>query len=73
MTNFPFVRPTFVRGVARLFDFASAMNRDAFHDILTRTDEEAIASDWQIVGADMWNAMYTVDEKYRLNLTKHKK
>lgn len=73
MTNYPFVRPTFIRGMARLFDFAGAMNKDAFHDILTRTNEDAIASDWKTVGNDMWNAMYTVDEKYGLNLTKHKK
>ena len=43
MTNYPFVVPRSFVVLNDCFDFAGAMNKDAFHDILTRINEDAIA------------------------------
>lgn len=50
-------RPSLLEGVASIFDFAgvfASRSRDENH---LQPDAEAIASDWQAVGDDLWAAI----------------
>ncbi|HUY78541.1 MAG TPA: hypothetical protein VMV29_17350 [Ktedonobacterales bacterium] len=53
-----FARPSFLEGVARLFDFGGTL--DTYNDEGLTADEanaSALASDWRAIGQDMCLAM----------------
>lgn len=52
-----FARPSFLEGMARLFDFGDTLSE--YNSALTpeQADRLALASDWRAVGLDMWLAM----------------
>ena len=58
-SKFVYARPSFIRGVARLFDFGGTLN--TYHYLQdenpVKADARAIASDWQAVGRDMADAI----------------
>ena len=58
-SNFVYARPSFLRGVARLFDFGGTLN--TYHYLAdedpNEADARAIASDWQAVGRDLASAI----------------
>ena len=56
-TDYLFARPSFLRGVASLFDFAGALRQYNFMPDPRLSDEMAIRSDWQAVGDDLRQAM----------------
>lgn len=54
----------FIRGMARIVDLFSAAQSPEVERILSTTDADAIRSDWQAVGDDMWWAIREY-EQYR--------
>ena len=58
-SNFVYVRPSFVMGIARLFDFGGTLN--TYYQLTdedpNEADARAIASDWEAVGKDIADAM----------------
>lgn len=52
-----FARPSFLEGMARLFDFGNTLSE--YNNSLTpeQADRLAIASDWRAIGLDMRHAM----------------
>lgn len=52
-----FARPSFLEGMARLFDFGDTLSE--YNSSLTpeQADRLAIASDWRAIGMDMWRAV----------------
>ena len=58
-SNFVYARPSFLRGVARLFDFGGTLNTYYYltDEDPNETDARAIASDWEAVGKDIASAM----------------
>ena len=57
-----YARPSFLRGVARLFDFGGTLNTYYYlqEEDPNEADARAIASDWEAVGKDIADAI----EKY---------
>ena len=57
-----YARPSFIRGVARLFDFGGTLNIYHYQqdEDPAEADARAIASDWEAVGKDIADAI----EKY---------
>ena len=56
-SDFLFARPSFIEGMARLFDFGGTLNE---YNTVLMTDETALALDWASVGADLWDALDVV-------------
>lgn len=56
-SDFLFARPSFIEGVARLFDFGGTLNE---YNTSIMTDEAAAALDWASVGTDLWDALEVV-------------
>lgn len=54
---------TWLLGIASILDFAGALRDPRVDDILSRSDAEALASDWQAVGDDMRRADAIVREE----------
>lgn len=48
-----FSQPSFVEGMARLFDFGGKLNNYNYSETEDEADFNAIYSDWQTVGQDM--------------------
>ena len=62
----------FLRGIASLMDFTGALNRDAIEQILERSkadtmqsDADAIRSDWEAVGENLWWAINEYEKKVK--------
>lgn len=56
-TSFLFARPSFLEGVARLFDFGNTLQvYNVSHDEI-EADYSALAADWHAVGADLMRAV----------------
>lgn len=62
----------FLRGIASLMDFTGALNRDAIEQILERSkadamqsDTDAIRSDWEAVGENLWRAINEYEKQVR--------
>lgn len=57
-SDFPFVRPSFARGVARLVDIGGTLDRTArsLSDTPAEADTRALLSDWQALAGDMAGA-----------------
>ena len=58
-----FARPTFLEGVARVFDFANVLQR--YRDDTTdhEADANALRSDWMAVGDDIRHAIGTYERQ----------
>ena len=56
-------RPSFLTGLASIFDFAGALQRPRRIASGPDADARAMASDWQAVGGDLWAAMGQFEEE----------
>ena len=54
---FPYARPSFMTGLACIFDWSGALIGLGYGDVSEETDTEVLQQDWVIVGQDLWNAM----------------
>lgn len=48
-----YARPSFLEGVARLFDLRGSLNKYNYSRSITEADFRSIESDWQFVGNDL--------------------
>ena len=71
--RFNYVRPSFIEGMARIFDFAGAL--DYYPGLSARRKsspeadaDAAIRSAWETVGQYLWDAMGRFEEEERDNL-----
>jgi hypothetical protein len=62
-TFFLFARPSFVEGMARIFDFGNSLN--LYNESFTEqeADARALWSDWSMVGQDMNDAIQKVTQE----------
>ncbi|MYC29850.1 MAG: hypothetical protein F4X65_07155 [Chloroflexi bacterium] len=67
---FPYARPSFVTGLACMFDWSGVLLRLGYGDVSEETDTEVLQQDWAIVGQDMWDAMSRFEAEYRDELRK---
>ena len=56
-TDFLYARPSFVEGVARLFDLRGTLNEYNGSPTTTFADGYAIGMDWYVVGRDIEEAI----------------
>ena len=61
-SDFLFVRPSFLEGVARIMDFGNTLTQFNRSKNSAEADARAIASDWAVVGKDIKTAMAKFDE-----------
>lgn len=52
-SDFLYARPSFLEGVARIFDFGGTLNEYNFSPTGQEADTAAIRSDWEAIGQDM--------------------
>lgn len=52
-SDFLYARPSFLEGVARIFDFGGALNEYNVSSTGHEADTAAIRSDWEAIGQDM--------------------
>lgn len=70
--RFNYAKPSFIEGMARIFDFTGAL--DYYPGLSARrksspeADAEAIRAAWETVGQCMWDAMGQFEELERDNL-----
>ncbi len=55
-------RPSFLTGIASIFDFAGNLHRYEYESG-PDADARALASDWQAIGGDLWIAMGQFEEE----------
>lgn len=60
---FLFVRPSFLEGAARLFDFGNALTSYNYSRAERDADDRAMRQDWLAVGDDLTAAMRTLDRQ----------
>lgn len=60
-----FARPSFLQGMARLFDLGDTLSEYNSSLSPEQADRLAIASDWRAIGLDMWRAIdeYTAEHE----------
>lgn len=59
-TSILYARPSFLEGVARIFDFCNVLQRYNIHETSEEADEHALLSDWYAIGEDMKSAVREV-------------
>ena len=71
-SRFNCAKPSFIEGMARIFDFAGALD---YYPTLSKrrksgreADAEAIQETWEAVGQYLWDAMGQFEEEERDNL-----
>ena len=57
VTGFLFARPSWIEGLARLFDFGNTLQEYNVMPSGREADEMALRMDWHIVGAAMYDAL----------------
>jgi len=62
-----FARPSFLEGVARIFDLGGTLNTYNESESPTEADYLAIANDWRAIDDDMRNAIGSVMPASRLD------
>ena len=71
---FNYVKPSFIEGMARIFDFAGALDYHPRPNPASKPgwekDADAIRSDWEAVGQYIWDAIGQFEEAERDNLDK---
>lgn len=62
-SDFLYAKPSFLEGVARIFDFGGTLN--GYNDSPTgeEADAAAIRSDWEAIGQDMHNAIESFEKE----------
>jgi hypothetical protein len=50
-------QPSFFKGVARVFDLFGRLDSYPTYKNAAEADREAIASDWQVVGSDLYQVI----------------
>jgi hypothetical protein len=60
-----FARPTFLEGVARVFDFANVLQNYRHDTTEHEADTNALRSDWIAVGDDLRHAISTYERQPR--------
>lgn len=62
-SDFLYAKPSFLEGVARIFDFGGTLN--GYNDSPTgeEADAAAIRSDWEAIGQDMRNAVEAFEKE----------
>jgi hypothetical protein len=60
-----FVRPTFLEGVARVFDFANSLQRYRYDKTEDEADKNALKSDWMAVGHDLRHAINFYERNHK--------
>jgi isocitrate dehydrogenase kinase/phosphatase len=62
-----FARPSFLSGIARLFDFGGGLNE--YNDMPTPDAADALAlqADWETIGQDMRDAITTYDRQLSMS------
>jgi hypothetical protein len=59
-TDVLFARPSFLEGIARLFDFGGGLNEYNSTSSPEQSDAIAMRADWETIGADMRRAIVAV-------------
>jgi hypothetical protein len=61
-----FVMPSASRGAARVLDLMGTLRQDSYLISPTpaEADGRAIASDWSMVGHDLWSGVHQFDAEY---------
>lgn len=62
-TAYLFARPSFLEGIARIFDFSGSLNVYNESDTPREADRRAIANDFKAVADDMWTAFDQLEEE----------
>jgi hypothetical protein len=62
-TSYLFARPSFLEGVARIFDFSGSLNKYNVSRTPAEADRVALANDWKAVGEDMRSAMMQMEQE----------
>ena len=60
-----FARPSFLEGVARIFDFSGILSTYNTSRYPAEADARAVRADWQAVGDDLWEAFAQADAEYK--------
>jgi hypothetical protein len=61
LTDYLYARPSFLSGVARLFDFFGLFTRYNFSRTEEEADAKALYADWRAVGSDLAQALRQFD------------
>ena len=75
--RFNYAKPSFIEGMARIFDFTGAL--DYYPSLSARrksgpeVDAEAIRAAWETVGQYLWDAMGRFEEEERDSLDEARK
>lgn len=56
-TDYLFPTPSFIEGMARIFDFADALQKFNYSEDEQEADYMAISNDWKMVGQDIRSAI----------------
>jgi len=64
-TAYLFARPSFIEGVARIFDFSGSLNVYNESETPAEADKRALANDWRAVGDDIRAAMKALDSELK--------
>jgi hypothetical protein len=56
-SDFLFAQPSFLTGIARIFDFSGSINLYNFSQTPEQADLRAIQNDWAMVGQDLNTAL----------------
>jgi hypothetical protein len=68
LTTYLYATPSFLEGVARLFDFTGSLNVYQCSDSPEQADFKAISSDWIVVGDDFRKAIKDFQGKEKIIL-----
>lgn len=68
LTTYLYATPSFLEGVARLFDFTGSLNVYQCSDSPEQADFKAISSDWIVVGDDFRKAIKDLQGKEKIIL-----
>ena len=58
-----FARPSFIEGVARIWDFGNGLNRYNASDSEKEADAKALYADWLMVGEDIKKGMEVYEQQ----------
>ncbi len=64
-TTFFFAKPSFLEGIARIFDFSGSLDRYNVSRSTREADRRALESDWRAIGEDMRRAMAEIDKELK--------
>ena len=61
--SFRLPKHSILRALASLMDFTSSESREFTDEILSRSIEDDMRTDWEAVGADLWLALGQYEER----------